>query len=43
MGKRSNYIRKDRDFYPTPLAAVYPLLPHLDPQILFFGRGMNER
>lgn len=29
MGKRSNYERKDRDFYPTPYEAVVPLLPHL--------------
>lgn len=30
MGKRSNFERLPRDFYPTPLAAVVPLLPHLD-------------
>jgi hypothetical protein len=29
MGKRSDFERKPRDFYPTPLAAVLPLLPHL--------------
>jgi hypothetical protein len=29
MGKRSNFERVERDFYPTPLAAVEPLLPHL--------------
>lgn len=29
MGKRSDYKRKERDFYPTPLKAVEPLLPHL--------------
>lgn len=29
MGKRSDFERMDRDFYPTPLEAVYPLLPHL--------------
>ena len=29
MGKRSDFKRIPRDFYPTPLAAVYPLLPHL--------------
>jgi len=29
MGKRSNYVRRDRDFYPTPYEAVVPLLPHL--------------
>lgn len=29
MGKRSNYDRKERDFYPTPYEAVLPLLSHL--------------
>lgn len=29
MGKRSNFERKPRDFYPTPKEAVIPLLPHL--------------
>ena len=29
MGKRSNFVRVARDFYPTPLEAVLPLLPHL--------------
>lgn len=29
MGKRSDFIRVERDFYPTPRAAVEPLLPHL--------------
>jgi hypothetical protein len=29
MGKRSNFERIPRDFYPTPLAAVPPLIPHL--------------
>jgi hypothetical protein len=29
MGKRSNFARIPRDFYPTPLAAVLPLIPHL--------------
>ena len=29
MGKRSNFERRERDFYPTPYAAVVPLLPHL--------------
>jgi len=31
MGKRSNFERKPRDYYPTPEAAVLPLLPHLTP------------
>ena len=29
MGKRSDFERKPRDFYPTPIEAVKPLLPHL--------------
>jgi hypothetical protein len=29
MGKRSCFERIPRDFYPTPAAAVRPLLPHL--------------
>lgn len=29
MGKRSNFERIPRDFYPTPYEAVVPLLPHL--------------
>jgi hypothetical protein len=29
MGKRSNFERVPRDFYPTPAAAVPPLIPHL--------------
>jgi hypothetical protein len=29
MGKRSEFERKPRDFYPTPAAAVAPLVPHL--------------
>ena len=29
LGKRSNFERVARDYYPTPLAAVLPLLPHL--------------
>lgn len=32
MGKRSNYERKELDFYPTPWSAVIPLLPHLAPR-----------
>tara|TARA_Y100001973_G_scaffold68441_1_gene99901 strand:- start:187 stop:699 length:513 start_codon:yes stop_codon:yes gene_type:complete len=31
MGKRSNFKRIERDFYPTPYKAVEPLLPHLPP------------
>ena len=29
MGKRSSFERIPRDFYPTPRAAVLPLIPHL--------------
>ena len=29
MGKRSSFERIPRDFYPTPIAAVPPLIPHL--------------
>ncbi len=29
MGKRSNFERIERDFYPTPYEAVIPLLKHL--------------
>ena len=29
MGKRSDFKRRARDFYPTPVAAVEPLIPHL--------------
>jgi hypothetical protein len=29
MGKRSNFERLPRDFYPTPYPAVPPLIPHL--------------
>ena len=29
MGKRSNFDRVERDFYPTPYKAVTPLIPHI--------------
>ena len=29
MGKRSNFKRRPADFYPTPRAAVLPLIPYL--------------
>lgn len=29
MGKRSNFERVPRDFYPTPPEAIMPLLPHI--------------
>ena len=31
MGKRSNFKRRERDYYPTPFDAVRPLVPHLPP------------
>lgn len=35
MGKRSNFDRVPRDYYPTPMEAVIPLLPHLDERTRF--------
>ncbi len=35
MGKRSDFERIPRDFYPTPASAVVPLLPFLDPATRF--------
>lgn len=35
MGKRSQFARNERDYYPTPEAAVLPLLPHLKPGTRF--------
>lgn len=35
MGKRSDFERKALDFYPTPMAAVKPLLPHLFQKLAF--------
>ena len=29
MGKRSNFERREADFYPTPRAAAVPLIPYL--------------
>ena len=29
MGKRSDYTRVERDYYPPPIAAVEPLIDHL--------------
>ncbi len=29
MGKRSSFKRVERDFYPTPIGAVVPLIEHL--------------
>jgi hypothetical protein len=35
MGKRSDFERRERDFYPTPYEAVTPLLPHLEDETFF--------
>lgn len=35
MGKRSDFERKPLDFYPTPYAALKPLLRHLPPGVQF--------
>lgn len=35
MGKRSNFDRIPRDFYPTPFEAVEPLLAHLPEKVWF--------
>lgn len=33
LGKRSNFERRERDFYPTPMGAVRPLIKHIRPMI----------
>ena len=35
MGKRSDFERVERDFYPTPWQAVEPLVPHLPEEFAF--------
>lgn len=35
MGKRSDFERRERDFYTTPREAVLPLLPHLPASFSF--------
>jgi len=35
MGKRSDFERKPRDFYPTPREAIEPLIPHLNKHFTF--------
>ena len=35
MGKRSDFERKPRDFYPTPFEAVEPLIKHLPREFTF--------
>ena len=43
MGKRSDFERKPRDFYPTPMEAVYPLLDHLDEKCYFAEPCAGDR
>jgi hypothetical protein len=47
MGKRSDFARRERDFYPTPVAAVEPLIPHLPERFTYiepcFGDGALVR
>ncbi len=42
MGKRSNFERKEKDFYPTPLEAVKPLVPFLRPGTRFIEPCAGE-
>ena len=35
MGKRSSFVRHERDFYATPEHAVTPLLPYLEDSSIF--------
>ena len=35
MGKRSDFERVERDYYPTPRAVAQPLLAHLNPRTRF--------
>ena len=35
MGKRSEFQRRDRDFYPTPEEGILPLLPLLEEKFTF--------
>lgn len=37
MGKRSDFVRIERDYYPTPIAAVVPLIPFLPPSRFSFA------
>ena len=34
MGKRSNFDRKPRDFYPTPKSVIPSLMDHIDPDLI---------
>jgi hypothetical protein len=35
LGRRSDFERNERDYYPTPRAAILPLLEHLYPRTRF--------
>lgn len=41
MGKNSNFERKERDYYPTPLKPVLPLFPHI--VVPYAGRGYKAK
>ena len=42
MGKRSSFERREADFYPTPRAAVLPLIPYLRGIKAFAERFQKE-
>jgi hypothetical protein len=42
MGKRSDFPRRPQDDYATPLAALKPLLPHLDPKLMIIDPCPGE-
>ena len=42
MAKRSDFPRRDRDFYPTPESAVIPLIPHLSPKLTYWEPCAGE-
>jgi hypothetical protein len=43
MGKRSDFKRIPRDFYPTPLAAVVPLTGHIGEDVAYWEPCAGER
>lgn len=42
MAKRSEFPRRERDFYPTPESAVLPLVPHLPPAATYWEPCAGE-
>ena len=42
MGKRSNFLRRKNDDYPSPHTVVKPLLPFLDPETMFMEPCAGE-